>query len=386
MGPPARAGLKVTGMRIVHVLPYAMARPGGVQTHVRDLCNWLEREGHHTRIVAPPPGDSAALPALHAIGKVWPMRLHGTGFELSYAPRAARGCILRALRDWGADVVHLHTPWVPALPWQIWCGLRLPTVATFHATLPDPPTDFASRLLLRSAAWMARRMDAVIVPSEVPQRQWADRGITPLPHILPPAIDLTPWRNAGAGRAAPTGPLRRAICVGRLEGRKGIDTLLDAWRMAAADLGGAELVLAGRGSPPALPPGVTVWADAETADLRRAVAAADVFIAPAGFGESYGLALAEAMAAGTPVLAAANPAYCALLGPEGAAAQTVPPGDAAAFAGHLRRLSQSPPLRAEWSARGLARATLSDVAHVGPAYLALYRSVVAARSKREGLG
>jgi phosphatidylinositol alpha-mannosyltransferase len=373
-------------MRIVHVLPYSMTRPGGVQTHVQDLCAWLERQGHAARIVAPPPGDPAQIPPLRPVGHARQMRLHGTGFELSYAPRAARKGILRDLRDWGADVLHLHTPWVPALPWQIWRGLRLPTVATFHATLPDPPTDIASRLLLRSAAWMARRLDAVIVPSEVPRRQWAGHGITPLPHVLPPAIDLTLWGDAGADRAAPTGPLRRAICVGRLEGRKGIDTLLDAWRLAAADLGDAELVLAGRGTPPALPSGVTVWPDAETTDLRRAVAAADVLIAPAGFGESYGLALAEAMAAGTPVLAAANPAYCALLGPEGAAAQTVPAGDVAALAGRLRMLSQNPQMRADWSARGRARAVLSDVAHVGPAYLSLYESVMAARSKRDARG
>ncbi len=371
-------------MKIVHVVPYAMDRPGGVQRHVIDLCNWLDQSGHETRIVAGR-GRNGGLDRVQAMGRSIVMSMHGTQFELSLAGPREMGALKRALRAFGAQILHLHTPTVPAIPWQVWRGMGLPTVATLHATLPNPPTDLHSRWLLASAQRWARRLETVIVPSQVPFDQWKGQGITPLPQIMAPAIDLSQWRAAGKDRPAPQGPLRRVISVGRLEGRKGIDTLLAAWPMVRSALPALELTLVGRGAPPrALPQGVTIAPPTDDAALPGLVAQSDLLIAPAGFGESFGLVLAEAMAAGTPVLAAANPAYQSVLG-DGSDAQTFAPGDAKALADKLIALNQAPETRALIAERGLTRANLADVIHVGPDYTRLYAEVLA-RSNRDGRG
>ena len=113
-------------MKIVQITPYAMDRPGGVQSHIRDLGTWLRLRGHDVRIVAPP-GD-ADVPGLMTLGACRSVSLHGTRFELTRARRADLADCVERLRDWGAEVAHLHTPWTPMLPWQVWRALDLPAV------------------------------------------------------------------------------------------------------------------------------------------------------------------------------------------------------------------------------------------------------------------
>uniref|UniRef100_UPI0035696252 glycosyltransferase family 4 protein n=1 Tax=Shimia sp. TaxID=1954381 RepID=UPI0035696252 len=230
-------------MKIVQISPYAMDRPGGVQTHVRDLSHWLRGQGHEVRIVAPP--GAAADEGVLTPGRCRNMALHGTAFEVSRAGRAERKACLRDLRSWGAEMVHLHTPWTPMLAWQIWRGLRLPSVATFHATLPEGGGFDPFRAYIRFAArYFHKRLDAIVVPSEAPRAQWRALGVDPLPAILPPVIDLARWR--AARQARPPGP--HLLFMGRLEERKGVRVLLEAWPAIAAALPGARLTIAGAGA------------------------------------------------------------------------------------------------------------------------------------------
>ncbi len=427
-------------MKIVQLCPYAMDRPGGVQRHVRDLSRWLGAAGHETRILCPPapraarrknetvadprktegragaPGtetiadprqsDIGATPPdtgigavghapgtdedqegadeiLLELGRSWTLALHGTAFEISRAPRRDVRAMAACLRDWGADLVHMHTPWTPLLTAQMFRALRLPTVTTVHATLPDPS---AGGPVNRYVRWSARRLvpasDAVIVPSKapLPLLQAVCPGVSA--RILPPTVNLAPWTRAARAKAPGAAPLS-LLFLGRLEPRKGLDIALAAWSAISAALPKARLTLAGDGplrdmALAARSDRVTLVGRPDDAAVRRLMAEADLFLAPAPYGESFGLILTEALAAGALPVAAANAGYASVLTGPGATL-LVPPGDAQALAQRVIDLAP-PETRAPLASWARDRARHFDVATQGPLYLDLYETVLARRT------
>ena len=365
-----------TAMKIVHVSPYPMSRPGGVQSNVRDLCAWLDRAGHETRIVSPETADATLGPGEMALGAAREVSVHRTGFEFSVAGPGALRRARAALRDWGAEVLHLHTPWTPMMPWQLWRRMDLPAVATFHATLPETDKPgLEDRFIARAARHFHRRLDALIVPSTAPLEQWRRLGLDPLPQVLSPTIDLADWRDGDRGGDRRPGPFR-VVYLGRFEARKGVDVLIRAWNARPEALRDAELVLAGRGDLPApLPEGARLVQSPDRAEAIRLVSDADVSVAPAGYGESFGLVLIEAMAAGTVPVAAANAGYATVMTGPGADL-TFPVGDADALAARLAGLAGDPVRLDRLRDWGRDHAARYDVGAVGPRYVALYESAV----------
>ncbi len=377
----SQVGALAARMKIVHITPYAMTRPGGVQSHIRALAGWCGAAGHEVRIVAPP-GEGDAAPDVLTLGRVRNISVHGTRFELTRATRAEISAAVETLQDWGADVVHLHTPWTPLLPWQVWRALNLPTVATFHATLPEGGFDPLTWALGKAGDYFNARVSRVVVPSRAPLDQWQRRGAAPLPLILPPTIDLSDWRAAKRDM-----PLRRdapqIVYMGRLEERKGVQVLLEAWPEVAAALPGATLTIAGSGALEAdlrnraAPfPSIRFLPPPDATAARALIAGADLFVAPARGGESFGLVLIEAMSAGTVPIAAQNAGYASVLSGEGTAL-LAPPGNASALAERIIALASDPVehtrLR-DWCA---TRAAEFDVSALGPDYLSLYRAALA---------
>jgi len=371
-------------MKIVQLCPYDMDRPGGVQRHVRDLSSWLTAAGHETRIVCPPtPGARDATDGvIRRVGGARNLAVHGTAFEISRVSRGQLRAAVGDLRAWGADLVHVHTPWTPFMAAQMMRALDLPTVATVHATLPDPA---AAGLIDRYIRWSARRLlpraDAVVAPSEAPLRMLNTVVPQVSPRIMPPTIDLAPWLRAGAARARGAG--LSVLFLGRLEPRKGLDIALDAWCRIAPAVPDARLTIAGDGpmrdlAAAAASDRVAVVGRPDDAEARRLMAAADLCLAPAPYGESFGLILVEAMAAGTLPVAAANEGYGSVLTGDGAAL-LVTPDDATALAASLVALSD-PAIRAPLQRWAAAHAQMFDVSTQGPAYLALFDRVLAGRN------
>lgn len=368
-------------MKIVQLTPYAMDRAGGVQSHIRDLSAWLRTQGHEVRIIAPP-GD-ADIPGLRTVGRAHNISLHGTRFELSYASRRARAACVAELRNWGAEVTHLHTPWTPLLPWQIWRGLGLPGVATFHATLPDSTGfDPLTWALQRSTRYFNRRLHGIVVPSAAPLAQWQAINASPMPKVLPPAIDLSGWRTAGHALQPQDG--FQAVYMGRLEARKGVDILLKAWKTVHQARPDAALVIAGRGPQEQELRaqvtrddigGVSFIAPPNNSAAHRLIAQADVFVAPATHGESFGLVLIEAMAAGTVPVAAANSGYSTVMTGAGRSL-LVPPSQSAPLAQKLLELAAHPAELAQMQRWARGHAELYDVRNLGPAYEELFRSAL----------
>lgn len=373
-------------MKIVQICPYDLARPGGVQAHVRDLAAWLARAGHEVRVVAPFPLGGEPLAGVDHCGRAIKAQLFGTGFEISYARAGERRALVAALRDWGAELVHLHTPWTPLMAWQLWRELALPTVTTFHATLPEEKARGpAARALRRAARHFLTHSRAAIVPSATPLAHLRPQNAGVEAHILPPAIDLAPWQAAAAalgGREPAEG--MELLFLGRFEARKGLGTLLDAWPEVAATRPDVRLTVAGGGPQEELVHAAMRGAhgarirfvpapDAEAA--RRLVARADLLVAPSLYGESFGLILIEAMAAGTLPVAAANEGYRTVLTGPGERL-LVPPGDVSALAARLIALCGDASARRELGAWALPHALSFGIEATGPAFAQIYRDAL----------
>ncbi len=226
------------------------------------------------------------------------------------------GRVRRAIA--GADLVHVHEPLMPLVSWSA-LATTVPIVGTFHA---DP-----SNLIRRSyrvagpVLGIRRRLAAVTAVSQV-----AAAAVEPLFDeitVIPNAVEVGTVPDVD--RVA-----TRVAFVGRDDARKGLDVLLEAWPGVVAAIPGAELVVIG--TDRADRPGVRFLGRIADADKMAALAGAAVFCAPNLGGESFGITLVEAMAAGCRVVASDLPGFREVLGGLG---DLVPPGDPEALAGAL---------------------------------------------------
>ena len=352
-------------MRILHLLPYDAAKPGGVQTHVFALSGWLAGRGFESIVAAPASGPGG--PPHVDLGRPRRIRLGGTAADLSLSPTALSR-LRRLIRSRPWDVIHIQEPLLPALgP----AALRLaPPEATVVATIHSAE-DAAARVYAGAAPLTRRllgRADALIAASRVSLDR-ARPGLPAPARIIPPAI--APLPAAAAARDPDL-----ILFVGRDEPRKGLAVLLEAAADLRPDLRliaagpisarsrdrAAELGLAGR---------VEFPGPVDAAAARELMARAAVFCSPALGGEALGLVLIEAMASGAPVAASDIPGY-RVASRNGRAALLVPPADPRVLAQALERLLRDRPLRDRLASAGAAAARRHDVRRVGAEHERLY--------------
>ncbi len=337
------------GLRVAMVCPYDLSRPGGVQGQALGLARALERLGHEVVVVAPDdrrPGW--ATDHLYVAGRSVGVRSNGSVAPVSVSPMAARRAV-GAVREWRADVVHLHEPLAPALGYGFLLVHRWPVVATFHRSgLPH-----AASLVAVAARSACRRIDVRVAVSEVARQSAA--SLCPGEYeVLFNGVDLDRF-----ARARPLQPRAPAVLfLGRHERRKGLRVLLEAFSQLSSswlegtegsegtDGPAAELWVAGDGPETAAlqaryPESASLrWlgvvSDEEVADR---LAGATVLCAPSLDGESFGMVLLEAMAARCRVVASDIPGYREAAGPH---ATLVPPGDVGALRAALSRALREP--------------------------------------------
>ncbi len=321
-------------LRVAMVCPYDLSRPGGVQGQALGLARSLRNIGHEVVVVAPDdrPGGWATG-HVYAAWRSWGIRSNGSVAPVSVSPLAARRAVA-AVREWRADVVHLHEPLAPGLGYGFLLSAGWPTVATFHRSgVPR-----AAALAAPVARWACERIDVRFAVSEV-ARQSAAALCGGDYEVLFNGVDLDRF-----ARARPVASdIPAVLFLGRHEHRKGLAVLLDAF--ASGDVP-AVLWVASQGPETGelrarFPESERVhWlgvvSDQEVADR---LAGASVLCAPALGGESFGMVLLEAMAARCAVVASDIPGYR-----EAAAghATLVPPGDARALGAALRAVLAAP--------------------------------------------
>jgi phosphatidylinositol alpha-mannosyltransferase len=357
-------------VRIGFVCPYSLTVPGGVQVQVLGLARALQAHGHPVRVLGPcdgPPPDSFVTP----LGNSIPLAANG-----SVAPIAPDfSCALRtirALRDEAFDIVHLHEPLVPGPCMTTALIKSTPLVGTFHAA----GVSTAYRLASGPLRWLANRLDAVCAVSEDAQRL-VGSYLGGNYEIVFNGIEVerfakaTPWPTDG-----PT-----ILFLGRHEERKGLTVLLDAFdhlppevRLWVASDGPQTAELQARTAGDRRVEWLGRIDDGEKAQRLRG---ADVFCAPSLHGESFGVVLLEAMAAGTPLVASNLPGYARVARAD-REALLVAPGDAEALAGALRTVLGDRGRAAELAEAGSARADELSMDRLAEHYLGIYERLLSA--------
>jgi phosphatidylinositol alpha-mannosyltransferase len=302
-------------MRVGIVCPYSLDVPGGVQNHVTDLAEALLGLGHHVSVLAPT--ESADPPPyVVAAGRTVPVTYNGAVARMSFGPVVAARC-RRWLRDGKFDVLHLHEPATPSLSLLALWAADCPVVATYHSASQRSRALSASAAILRPSL---EKIDARIAVSE-DARDFQVRHVGGEPLVIPNGLYVDRFADA-APREEWRGEGGTLAFIGRLgEPRKGFAVLADAFGEVARTRPGLRLVVVGGGdveeARALLPPGVahqvTFLGSASDSDKASALRTADVCVAPNVAGESFGIVLAEAMAAGATVLASDLPAFARLL-------------------------------------------------------------------------
>jgi phosphatidylinositol alpha-mannosyltransferase len=348
-------------MRVALVSPYSWSYPGGVTRHVQALAQELRGEGHYVRVLAPFDSPSRFASLVHRgaapqrltspeyllpLGRTVGFKANGAISNLSITPRAVRAR-LQELRLGRYDVVHIHEPVAPAIGWFAAGRARLPLVGTFHA-YSDRPVPNALANLVGARRVLARLHIRIAVSQAAAWtgHRWFGGDY----RIIPNGVHL---HREGATRTGRSGVEHlRILFVGQPVERKGLPVLLSAFEVLRDEIP-AELVLVGPSSEQLArlmrnPRGVRALGTLDDEDKRREFELADVLCAPSVGGESFGMVLTEAFAAGTPVVASDIVGYREVVR-EDVDGVLVPPGDTQALAAALLGLWEQPERRARMS-------------------------------------
>jgi phosphatidyl-myo-inositol alpha-mannosyltransferase len=360
-------------VRVVLICPYSLTLPGGVQGQVLGLARTLRERGISATVLGPcdgPPPEAGVI----SVGSSVSLAANGSVAPLALDPPAIRRT-LEVLAAEQPDVLHLHEPLVPGPALTALLAGNVPTVGTFHASGRVP-----AYVWLRPAVRAVARRIGLRTAVSPEARALAERWLGGACHVLPNGVEVERFAKADPWPApvTPGGSGRAILFVGRHEPRKGLEVLLKAFSALDSD---AVLWVAGEGPETAAlaasAPANVEWlgriSDRELAERLRAAA---VFCAPSLHGESFGVVLLEAMAAGTPVVASDIAGYRDVAR-QGKEAVLVPGGDPAALADGLRRVLDDPILAARLVDAGTARAATFSMERLAARYVDLYQSLLA---------
>ncbi len=296
--------------RVTLVSPYALSVFGGVQEQVLSMSRELSRRAIEVQIVAPDVDDTAqydtpALLVRH--GRLVSIPANGSRAPLTLSSRASRE-VAASVRAFGPDVVHFHEPFAPRVGWRTLRAHDTASVATFHRSGGGPAVSLAAPVLRR---W-ARHLDASAAVSELAaQTAWHSCHVSPT--VLYNGFETERFTRF----AREAQPDTTVVVVGRLEPRKGVATAIDAlrshnarreqpWRLVVIGNGPERADLVARSG---IDGAVHFLGAVSDEEKRRWYRRADVIVAPALHGESFGLILLEAMASETRVVASDIPGY-----------------------------------------------------------------------------
>ena len=368
-------------MRIGLVCPYPWDVPGGVQAHVRDLAEALLARGHEVSVIAPVEGDGPWPDYLVAAGSAVAVKFNGSTARLAMGPTSAAR-VRRWVRDGGFDVLHVHSPEAPSLGMLACLTATGPIVATFHASNPR------SRVLVALSGAFQTQLEKITgrIAVSAAARRTIVEHLGGDAVVIPNGVDVAAFATAEPLDGWP-GDGGALGFLGRLEEpRKGLAVLLAALPSMLATRPGLRVLLAGPGDaesalgglPAAVRERITVLGLVSEQDKARFYRSVDVYVAPNTGGESFGIVLLEAMAAGTSVACSDLDAFRRVLadGGDGDGAGVVfEVGDGPDLARACLRLLDEPGLRADVRGRGRAVAARYDWAVVTEQILAVYETV-----------
>jgi len=341
-------------VRVAIVSPYSWSYPGGVNGHVEALAGELLSRGHELRVLAPwdppdritrilhrsPPEIRSHPDYLIELSRTKAFGANGSISNIGVFPDGATK-MRRELRAFAPDVVHVHEPPAGLISWDA-CSYRdAPVVATFHAYSTKPLLNHVATLA--GARRKFNQLSARIAVSEAAEwtgRRWFGGRYT----VIANGVDT----SAPPSAPKPASERLRLAFVGRPEERKGLPVLLAAFT-ALIEHVDAQLTVIGTEqsevarylTDPSAAERIEALGRVDSDRLWSVLHEADLLCAPSLAGESFGMVLTEAFAAGTPVLASNIAGYADVV-TDGVDGVLVPPADPQRYAEELHALSLQP--------------------------------------------
>lgn len=370
-------------LKVGIISPYSFETPGGVQLHIRDFAKQLISRGHDVEVLAPGRRTHDMPLWVQTTGSSFAIPYNGSVANLSYF-----GWVGSTTRRWVKqghfDIVHLHEPEVPSISHKpLIPGFDpCPYVATFHASFDTYPLALkCTQLYLRS--YLSNIRSAICV---------SDSALETASHYLDPATDISVIPNgintasfiaASKKREWQGTPESPTIgFLGRMgEDRKGFAVFARAASYILERYPKARFLCVGDGEsdgrkilssfPENLCEATEFLGRISDEDKASFYKSLTVYVAPQIGGESFGIVLAEAMAAGCPTVASDLKAFKAV-SQEGTAARLFTNGDAHDCARVVMELIDDDEARQDLSARGSARACDYDWSEVTRSVLSIY--------------
>lgn len=371
-------------MRVGLVCPYAWDTPGGVAAHIDDLRTALMQLGHEAVVLAPADDDDALPDYVTSGGKPVSISSNGSIAKINFGPGPAARA-RRWIKDNDLDILHVHEPAGPTLGLlSVWVA-EGPIVGTWHASVKSSRRELnATAPFVRSATEKIRARIAVSEYARRSMVEYTGGDAVLIPNGVDCSLYLGDEPLSGRSRGQDT-----LMFLGRIdEPRKGLPTLLDALPRVAAAVPDVTLLVAGPGSiaevradlAPGIADRVEFLGLVSQEDKARALHSSDIYVAPNNGGESFGIILLEAMAAGTPVVASDIEAFQRVLD-DGRAGVTFRNEDSDDLADRLIELLGDPDRRSELHQAGYLRSAEFDWSSVARRVVEVYRSVAVGGEK-----
>lgn len=361
--------------RIGIVCPYSWDVPGGVRSHVADLALTLQSKGYEVSVLAPVEDPDTLPDFVFDGGRPIAVSYNGAVSRLSFGVRATRR-VRQWIREGDFDIVHIHEPVAPSSSLLTCWAARGPLVATWHSSNERSRILSAGYYVAQTAMEKIRGRIAV---SEA-ARETLVRHIGGDAVLIPNGVRVAQFRDQESVTVEGT---QKILFLGRIdEPRKGLDVLLRAIPQVFSALDRCELIVAGPGDPAEFVDFIDPsWGDRvkfvgiiSDEEKRRTLNQSDLYVAPHTGGESFGIVLAEAMAAGTAVVASDLPAFNRVL-QSGKAGKIFPVGDSEALGLSIIELLTDTDQRQALVDAGNIRVMDFDWDHVVQDVIAVYEAV-----------
>ena len=369
-------------MRIGMVCPYSFDVHGGVQSHVLQLAEVMRERGHDVSVLAPSSPHVSLPDYVVSGGKAVPIPYNGSVARLRFGPATHR-MVKRWIADGDFDVLHLHEPNAPSLSLLALMIADGPIVATFHTSTTKSLALGVFQGILRP--WNEKIVGR-IAGSDL-ARRWQIEALGSDAVQIPNGVDVASFATAPPLPGYPrTG--KTVLFLGRFdEPRKGMAVLLGALPALVKRFADIEILIVGRGDEDDLRDEAGDLAghlrflgQVDDAEKASALRSADVYCAPNTGGESFGIVLVEAMAAGTAVVASNLDAFRRVLA-DGEAGALVAVADSAALADALIAVLADDALRARYIAAATEEVHRYDWSVVADDILRVYETVAGAGAK-----
>ena len=303
-------------MKVALVCPYDFSRPGGVKSHIVSLAKHLAMIGHQVKILAPNINANLVEEKnVHFFGRNRSVNIGGTKIDVNIALGDEKKALKNFLKSELFDIIHYHTIWNPLLPFQVLKHSKAKQVATFHDT---PKSQFVGDWIMPTVArGIFTFLDQIISVSKS-QSGYISRFSKRKIHIIPNGIDLEEIKSIVPKENSRDDEFFQMFFMGRLEPRKGVMHALRAFDQLKQRYPQMKLIIAGDGDGRTEVEKYIADHHLENVELvgfvdektkYKLLLESDIYLAPALYGESFGIVLLEAMAVGTPIAGYANSGY-----------------------------------------------------------------------------